>query len=108
MVSLLVRRRAHSELYEAGNPRVARQMEAAHRTALAKAEVGIKPKRPKVTLAEFVPRAMEEIRKNCVQHPRTAEFYDVVRHSTGDYPSPAMQLLASWWTLDFESVNAAL
>ena len=37
-----------------GNPRVARQMEAAHRTALAKGEVGIREKRPMPTLNEFI------------------------------------------------------
>src|SRR5215467_10450145 len=37
-----------------GNPRVARQMEAAHRTSLAKGEVGIRDKKPVPTLANFV------------------------------------------------------
>lgn len=37
-----------------GNPRVARQMEAAHRTALAKGEVGIVERGPVRTLAEFM------------------------------------------------------
>jgi integrase len=37
-----------------GNPRVARQMEAAHRTSLAKGEVGIREKRPAPTLAQFM------------------------------------------------------
>src|SRR5580704_15057010 len=37
-----------------GNPRVARQMEAAHRTALAKGEVGITEKKPIPTLADFI------------------------------------------------------
>ncbi len=37
-----------------GNPRVARQMEAAHRTALAKGEVGIRDKQPAPTLADFI------------------------------------------------------
>jgi integrase len=37
-----------------GNPRTARQMEAAHRTALAKGEVGITKKAPTPTLAEFL------------------------------------------------------
>ena len=36
-----------------GNDKVARQMEAAHRTSLAKGEVGIRDKKPAVTLAEF-------------------------------------------------------
>lgn len=37
-----------------GNPRTARQIEAAHRTALAKGEVGIVRKKPIPTLAEFI------------------------------------------------------
>jgi integrase len=39
-----------------GNPRVARQIEAAHRTALAKGEVGIREKKPAPTLADFCHR----------------------------------------------------
>jgi integrase len=37
-----------------GNPRVARQMEAAHRTSLAKGEVGIREKKPVLTLFQFM------------------------------------------------------
>jgi integrase len=37
-----------------GNQKVARQMEAAHRTSLAKGEVGIRDKRPAPPLAEFL------------------------------------------------------
>jgi len=37
-----------------GNDKVARQMESAHRTALAKGEVGIREKKPVSTLAEFL------------------------------------------------------
>ena len=36
-----------------GNKRLARQMEAAHKTSLAKGEVGIREKKPAVTLADF-------------------------------------------------------
>ncbi len=36
-----------------GNPRIARQMEAAHRTALAKGEVGFREKKVIPTLNEF-------------------------------------------------------
>src|SRR5256885_10230241 len=36
-----------------GNDRIARQMEAAHRTSLAKGEVGIREKKAVPTLAEF-------------------------------------------------------
>ena len=37
-----------------GNPRVARQIEAAHRTALAKGEVGIRERKPVPTLRQFI------------------------------------------------------
>ena len=39
-----------------GNPRVARQMEAAHRTALAKGEAGFREKKSIPTLTEFIGR----------------------------------------------------
>src|SRR6516165_9923769 len=41
------------------NDRVARQMEAAHRTALAKGEVGIREKRAAPTVAEFIAQRFE-------------------------------------------------
>src|SRR5450631_4066804 len=37
-----------------GNDKVARSMEAAHKTSLAKSEVGIRDKRPVQTLKEFL------------------------------------------------------
>jgi integrase len=42
-----------------GNPRVARQIEAAHRTALAKGEVGIREKKLTPTLKEFINSRVE-------------------------------------------------
>src|SRR5215475_6011670 len=42
-----------------GNPRVARQIEAAHRTALAKGEVGIRERKPVPTLKEFIENRFE-------------------------------------------------
>ena len=42
-----------------GNDKVARQMESAHRTSLAKGEVGIRDKAPVITLSEFVEKRME-------------------------------------------------
>jgi integrase len=42
-----------------GNDKVARQMESAHRTSLAKGEVGIREKKPSPTLAEFIERRFE-------------------------------------------------
>lgn len=42
-----------------GNPKVARQMESAHRTSLAKGEVGIREKKPVPTLKEFIDNRFE-------------------------------------------------
>lgn len=42
-----------------GNNKVARQMESAHRTALAKGEVGIREKKPAPTLNDFLTRRFE-------------------------------------------------
>jgi integrase len=58
-----------------GNPRVARQMEAAFRTALAKGEVGIFERRPVPTLKDFAQRFIDSIQVRCAAKPRTVEFY---------------------------------
>jgi integrase len=42
-----------------GNDKIARQMESAHRTSLAKGEVGIREKKPSPTLAEFIANRFE-------------------------------------------------
>src|SRR5437870_3816335 len=42
-----------------GNDKVARQMEATHRTSLAKGEVGIREKKPAPILKEFCERRFE-------------------------------------------------
>jgi len=53
------RGRSVRESTKQGNDKVARQMEAAHRTALAKGEVGIREKKPVPTLAEFLSKRIE-------------------------------------------------
>ena len=58
-----------------GNPRVARQMEAAHRTALAKGEVGIVERHPAPTLKNFAQRFVDAIQVRCAPKPRTIAFY---------------------------------
>jgi integrase len=58
-----------------GNPRVARQIEAAHKTALAKGEAGIGDKAPVSTLKTFAPTFMEAINARCSQKPGTIRFY---------------------------------
>jgi len=59
------------------NKRVAEQMEAAHKTALAKGEVGIREKRPAPTLAEFSQRDfLPFVRSTFLEKPHTQSFYE--------------------------------
>jgi hypothetical protein len=59
------------------NKRVAEQIEAAHRTALAKGEVGIREKKPIPTLAEFAERDfMPFIRTTFAAKPKTRSYYE--------------------------------
>lgn len=58
-----------------GNPRVARQMEAAHRTALAKGEVGIREKKPVPTLHAFKTAFIDWVRAT-KDNEGTQEFYE--------------------------------
>ena len=58
-----------------GNPRVARQIEAAYRTKLAKGEVGIEERKPAPTLKVFAQRFIDAIQVRCASSPRTIEFY---------------------------------
>lgn len=59
-----------------GNPRVARQIEAAHRTRLAKGEVGILERKKMATLREFGPRFQAEIKVHCAEKPMTIKFWN--------------------------------
>ncbi len=58
------------------NKRVAEQMEAAHKTALAKGEVGIREHKPSPRLREFKARFMDAVRVHCEEKPRTVAFYE--------------------------------
>lgn len=59
-----------------GNDKVARQMEAAHRTALAKGEVGIREKRTLPTLAEFLRKEfLPYTQAKFAPKPATARYY---------------------------------
>lgn len=59
-----------------GNDKVARQMEAAHRTALAKGEVGIREKKPAPTLAEFLGKEfLPYTRGKFSSKPSTLDYY---------------------------------
>src|ERR1035438_6714496 len=60
-----------------GNDKVARQMEAAHRTSLAKGEVGIREKRPVLTLAEFCKKRFEPWGESVTTQKTWRDFYRV-------------------------------
>ena len=57
------------------NPRVARQIEAACRTSLAKGEVGIMERKAAPKLKDFAQRFMDFIQVRCAAKPRTIGFY---------------------------------
>jgi integrase len=56
--------------------RVARQMEAACRTALAKGDFGIFERKPVPTLRSFAPRFTDAIAVRCAAKPYTVSFYE--------------------------------
>src|SRR5476649_777405 len=59
------------------NKRVAEQMEAARRTALAKGEVGIRDKKPVPTLSEFADQDfLPFVRATSKDKPNTVRFYE--------------------------------
>jgi integrase len=58
-----------------GNPRIARQIEAAFRTALAKGEVGLTEQKPAATLREFAEEFRATIEARCAAKPNTIVFY---------------------------------
>jgi site-specific recombinase XerD len=59
------------------NKRVAEQMEAAHRTALARGEVGIGEKKPVPTLKEFAERDfLPFVRSTFAAKPKTLSYYE--------------------------------
>jgi integrase len=60
-----------------GNDKVARQMEAAHRTSLAKGEVGIREKKPVPTLIEFCEQRFEPWVEATTARKTWLDFYRV-------------------------------
>ena len=72
-----------------GNPRVARQIEAAHRTRLAKGEVGIIRRAPAPALKDFAQRFIDAIQVRCAAKPRTIEYYGEKLKRLLEYPAIA-------------------
>jgi len=58
-----------------GSQRVARQMEAAHKTRLAKGEVGIEEKHPAPALEDFAKKFIEAVEVRSADKPATIDFY---------------------------------
>ena len=57
------------------NKRIAEQIEAAHKTSLAKGEVNIRERVKVPTLREFSTEFEKAIETQCAEKPRTIEFY---------------------------------
>lgn len=70
------------------NKRVAEQMEATHKTSLAKGEVGIRDRKTVPTLKDFADRDfLPHVLGHFVEKPKTIEYYTTqVRHLTGYAP----------------------
>jgi hypothetical protein len=58
-----------------GNPRTARQTEAAHRTALAKGEVGIDERKAAPMFSEIAKRFIAHVETRHENKPQTVQFY---------------------------------
>lgn len=62
-----------------GNDRLARNMESAHRTSLAKGEVGLRDKKPSITLAEFIDNRFEPWAKARFEKASPKTWFDWYR-----------------------------
>jgi integrase len=62
-----------------GNDKVARNMESAHRTSLAKGEVGIRDKKPTVILSEFIENRFEPWVKSTFEKTSPKTWFDYYR-----------------------------
>src|SRR5271165_2108205 len=69
-----------------GNPRTARQIEAAHRTALAKGEVGIEERKAAPMFSDFAKRFVEHVEVRHENKPQTVAFYAAKLNRLLEYP----------------------
>lgn len=76
LVQIHVQGKVVRESTKQANDKVARQMEAAHRTSLAKGEVGIREKKPVATLSDFLKKDfIPYVEAKHVAKPGTVEYY---------------------------------
>jgi len=81
------RGKAIRESTKQGNKRLAEQMEAAHKTSLAKGEVGIRDRKPVPTLKEFAEKEFKPFIESRFQNkPKTLEYYRAGIKTLVDYP----------------------
>jgi integrase len=72
------------------NKRVAEQMEAARKTALAKGEVGIRDRKPVPRLKDFAERDfLPFVRSTLAEKPRTVRFYETTTNNLAGFPKLA-------------------
>jgi integrase len=69
-----------------GNPRTARQIEAAHRTALAKGEVGIAERKAAPAFRELAKRFIAHVEARHENKPQTVQFYAAKLNRLLEYP----------------------
>src|ERR1700681_1326813 len=62
-----------------GNDKVARNMESAHRTSLAKGGVGIRDKKPAISLSEFIEKRFEPWVKSTFEKTSPKTWFDYYR-----------------------------
>jgi integrase len=62
-----------------GNDKVARNMESAHRTSLAKGEVGLRDKKPSISLAQFIDNRFEPWAKATFEKASPKTWFDWYR-----------------------------
>jgi integrase len=87
-----------------GNDRIARQMESAHRTSLAKGEVGIRERKPSPTLADFMSDTFQPwVEATFREKPRTAIWYRGGIRRVSEFPLLAKARLCE---ISAETVHA--
>ena len=69
-----------------GNPRTARQIEAAHRTALAKGEVGIEERKAAPMFVDVAKRFIAHVEARHENKPQTVQFYAAKLNRLLEYP----------------------
>src|SRR5690348_13191461 len=69
-----------------GNPRTARQIEAAHRTALAKGDMGIHERKAAPEFRDLAKRFLSHVEARHENKPHTVQFYAAKLSRLLEYP----------------------